>query len=259
MSTIRDLLPQAAPRPRSLSEQTAAQLRSLIHQGTFKSGDQLPTELELARDFRVSRDTVRSAITELVTELLVEKRRGVGTFVRDGAAVPSHGLERLVGITEAIRSLGMTPSVVELSVERVTSGPDLLEAYRLPPGTSLARIERTWLADGERVLHGIDWVPTAVLPRPDALDDFTASESLSERLAGHGTPIDAAMSWMLPVLAGERFGGHLGLGPADPALLLRQIHYDPGPTSRPVLYADQYWRGDVIALHMVRRATSRRP
>lgn len=55
----------------------------MIASGEYKPGDQLPTELELAGRFQVSRSSVREALRTLVGIGAVEVRRGHGVYVKD--------------------------------------------------------------------------------------------------------------------------------------------------------------------------------
>lgn len=63
----------------ALYRQIADQLRAAILQGESR----LPTERELARDFRVARVTVRAALDLLADDALISRRRRHGTRVRD--------------------------------------------------------------------------------------------------------------------------------------------------------------------------------
>src|SRR5690242_15823713 len=65
----------------SLAEQVAAQLRRRIAAGEFPVGALLPTELELARELGVSRNSVREGLRSLVHAGLLGARAGYGTFV----------------------------------------------------------------------------------------------------------------------------------------------------------------------------------
>jgi GntR family transcriptional regulator len=58
----------------------AAQLRQAILSGTYRDGEQLPTEAELAFTHGVSRQTVRRAMQDLVAEGMIFRVRGRGTF-----------------------------------------------------------------------------------------------------------------------------------------------------------------------------------
>lgn len=67
----------------NVGEQVFEQIKQLILDGEWKSGDKLPSESELAGMFGVSRVTVRQALQKLNTMGLVETRLGSGTFVRE--------------------------------------------------------------------------------------------------------------------------------------------------------------------------------
>ena len=66
-----------------LSDQIADDIIAMIAiEKRFKPGDQLPNENELSEELNVSRTTLREAIRILVTNGVLEIRRGLGTFVK---------------------------------------------------------------------------------------------------------------------------------------------------------------------------------
>lgn len=73
-------MPRLAPNV-PLSERIATQLRTRIAEGEFPVGSLLPTEVELAADFDVSRGCVREAVRSLVHAGMLGARAGYGTFV----------------------------------------------------------------------------------------------------------------------------------------------------------------------------------
>ena len=66
----------------SVSQQVFDQLRQQILSGSWKPGDKLPSENELAAQFGVSRVTVRNALQKLSGLGLLETRFGEGSFIR---------------------------------------------------------------------------------------------------------------------------------------------------------------------------------
>ena len=58
---------------------------AMILDGVLKEGDPLPSVRNVAAEYRVNPLTVLKGYQELVDEELVEKRRGLGLFVTDGA------------------------------------------------------------------------------------------------------------------------------------------------------------------------------
>ena len=58
---------------------------AMILDGVLKEGDPLPSVRTVAADYRLNPLTVLKGYQELVDEDLVEKKRGLGMFVKDGA------------------------------------------------------------------------------------------------------------------------------------------------------------------------------
>src|SRR3989475_11675094 len=58
----------------------------MILDGVLKEGDPLPSVRNVAAEYRVNPLTVLKAYQELVDEELVEKKRGLGMFVKRGAS-----------------------------------------------------------------------------------------------------------------------------------------------------------------------------
>jgi GntR family transcriptional repressor for pyruvate dehydrogenase complex len=66
-----------------LSDVILEQLETMILEGSLLPGQKLPPERELAKQFAVSRPSLREAIQKLETKNLVVRRQGGGTFVSD--------------------------------------------------------------------------------------------------------------------------------------------------------------------------------
>lgn len=69
-------------------------LVELILEGVFCEGDALPSIREISSEHRINHITVAKALQMLVDDGLVEKRRGLGMFVKPGALKKLMGMER---------------------------------------------------------------------------------------------------------------------------------------------------------------------
>ncbi len=67
-------------RQPKLSDVIEQQLEFLILEGTLRPGEKLPPERELAKQFDVSRPSLREAIQRLEAKGLLLRRQGGGTF-----------------------------------------------------------------------------------------------------------------------------------------------------------------------------------
>ena len=92
---------------KSLSQQTAERLYTMIAvERRLAPGEKLPGEVELAKELGVSRTTLREAIHVLVSQNLLEARRGKGTFVTPAAAqVNDYGFSHLDQVQGELRDL----------------------------------------------------------------------------------------------------------------------------------------------------------
>lgn len=99
-----------APIYRQLKERVI----EMLLDGVLKPGDALPSVRQIAADFQLNPITVSRAYQELADEMLVEKRRGIGMYVLDGAREKLVASERerflneeWPAMIERIRRLGL--------------------------------------------------------------------------------------------------------------------------------------------------------
>ena len=99
----------------------------MLLDGLLKPGDALPSVRQIAADFQLNPITVLRAYQELADETLVEKKRGIGMYVTDGARDKLIVSERerflnveWPAVIERIRRLGM--STEELLVAASVGG-----------------------------------------------------------------------------------------------------------------------------------------
>ncbi|MEK3915613.1 GntR family transcriptional regulator [Paenibacillus sp. FSL H7-0331] len=108
-----------------------------IHQNKWQANDRLPTEAELAKQFGVSRFTVKNALSDLVKEGLIYRIQGKGSFIsqavadQDNLSMPQ---ERAVGAVGAFRPIVfLTPSIQSsLSANILAGAEELLSEHGYP-------------------------------------------------------------------------------------------------------------------------------
>jgi GntR family transcriptional regulator, transcriptional repressor for pyruvate dehydrogenase complex len=108
-------------RVRKAYEQVNDQLRELIVSGHFAPGDRLPNEAELAREFGVSRATVREALRILAAQNLIRTTKGT----RGGSYVT---LPTVDHISEFIRgNLNLLSEAEHVSLDEFLEARELVE------------------------------------------------------------------------------------------------------------------------------------
>jgi GntR family transcriptional regulator len=89
---------------------------AMILDGVLKPGDALPSVRQVAADFQLNPITVSKAYQELVDENLVDKRRGLGMYITEGAREQLLASERKrflreewPELRERLKRLGLDP------------------------------------------------------------------------------------------------------------------------------------------------------
>ena len=80
------------PKHKEISRHLASQIAA----GKYDKGARLPSEAQLVQQFKVSRPTVGRALRDLLTDGLIERRAGSGTYVRNTS--PSRPSSRTLGL-----------------------------------------------------------------------------------------------------------------------------------------------------------------
>ena len=118
----------AEEKKTKLSERTADKLYEMIvDDRRYEAGSKLPNENELSETLRVSRTTLREAISFLVAQGVLEIRRGKGTFVAEDLPAAGLDLTSLAGMRSRVRAkdlfemrLIFEPATVALACQRGT-------------------------------------------------------------------------------------------------------------------------------------------
>lgn len=198
-------------------------LRSRIESGELAPGSRLETEQELMARYGVSRATVRQALAGLVSEGLVEIRRGLGTFV--GKAALEHRLGGFYSYSLEIERHGMKPGTrvrglaVEKADERVAA------ALGVSGGTHVVVLRRIRLADDEPIVTETSYLPAARFPGLEDVD-FTRQRLYDTLTTTYGVRPVRARETFQPILMNIDEADVLEGDTGNPALQVERTTFD---------------------------------
>lgn len=118
-----------------------------IRAGEFKPGEQVPSELEIAARYSVSRMTGRKALDELVSRGLLFRRKGKGTFVAD--SLMSYSLSTMLSFSKNFRARGYHVVTKVLLIDVIPPPADLVEKLQLHFNTQVIVIRRLRFVEGK--------------------------------------------------------------------------------------------------------------
>jgi GntR family transcriptional regulator len=138
-------------------------LKELIETGRYQRGEQLPSEVELARMCDVTRTTVRQAIAELTVEGLLRKEKGTGTFV--SALAPAelrHKLEHISSTTDLMQESGIEQSTRVLKKQVEQAEAEIAKALFLGSNKKVIHVQRVRIGDGTPYVYEESYLPSDI-------------------------------------------------------------------------------------------------
>jgi GntR family transcriptional regulator len=222
-------------------------MEDLIGSGEWVEGDRLPSETDLAKEFGISRVTLREALRIMEESGLIVKQQGIGTFVRRKPLIKG-GLEELFSVTSLIERQGMTPGTKDFTIYRLPALDHEAQRLKIVAGADLYKVERVRTADGMPVVYCLDRLPVSLLG--ERFSGF--EESMFNYLeAEHSIKITYAVSDIKVITRDRQVEKKLGMGQGSAILLLEQVHYDE--SNLPVLYSSNYFNADKFDFYMIRK------
>lgn len=222
-----------------LYHQIKQNLRDLIENEVLPVDHLLPSERELGEYYGVNRLTVRQAMTELVSEGILRRQRGVGTFVAGPKLTQIMG--RVMGFSERVREVGREPSSRVISLEVVPASTGVARSLNQEPNEFLYKLVRLRCADGEPVMLETAFLPQARFPDLKTVNFFEASlyRVLAEQFDCRIVEADETLE---PVIMTGYEVEMLEAEPGTPGLLVETVAYDQ--TGVAVEFGKSVVRGD---------------
>lgn len=201
--------------------------------GRLKLGTAIPAELDLCKEYGVSRTTVRLAVDALVAEGLLSRLQGKGTFVVGSKVEFSLGRWRLPGTRGDTYRL--------LAVERSPAGEELAELFGVAETDEVLRVRRVYYQAKVPMRCGELAVSPAIAPMVECAD---FSEKLFyETLIEHGVEVAKHRIVVEAGTLDAAMAADLGVRPGLPSIDVTR--YVLGQDGRVVALIHLVTRGDI--------------
>lgn len=228
-------LSQVAPaKGVSLHRQLFLVLREQIVRGTYEPGGALPTEEALCDHFGVSRITVRRTLADLAALGLIERRHGLGTFVRHDLptprAIPS------LSLIDELKKAALETEVEVLEVAKAVPPREVASSLQLDPQEEAIHALRVRSIDGVPVMLTDAWVPMRLSKGVTA--NNLRKNALYEILLAQGMKFGRVVQEITAAVAGRGHADILKIEVGAPMLKVVRVMHDGD--ARPALHISVY-------------------
>jgi GntR family transcriptional regulator len=230
-------------------DQVVVALRQRIHEGIYPPGGRIPSENQLAQELKVSRTTIRTALTKFASEGLITRIQGDGTYInkRIGEVAAQYG--GLRDFSSLIEASGFQSAIQTLSLEERTATPEESQRLEIEPDAEVISIVRLFSADNRPVIHATNIFPKKFMQcELRQLDGKLPLNELlqscySEQVAYIISDIEAAIT------AGE-LANILHLEENRPILKLCEVFFSK--EHQPLFMGCSYYDFTIVRLRLVR-------
>ena len=229
-------------------------LLARIEDGTYPVGTIIPTELELAEIYDVSRPTIRQAVQLLVDDGYLEKRRRRGTIVlergdrtarpevSDPASVPREAAASAAGVIREAYVQGADARhvrTVGLLTKEESASAEVAAALQIAEGDAVYKIVRLRYMDGVPNVFMVSYVPVAHYPGLGETD--FSHERLYRRMAELGPAVVRATRRFETARADPTIATIFDVPAGDPLFLFNITGFDG--TGTPQEFSITVYRG----------------
>jgi GntR family transcriptional regulator len=216
-------------------------LMEMIQKGRYAVHDKLPSESKLSELFRVNRNTVRQAISDLVAKGLVQKKNGVGSFVTGRPFQPvKYTLQRISSFTDDMIRMDIVPQTKLIHKSVIEAPPEVAEKLMLGKEKLVILTERLRL--GNRIPLVIE---RSYLPHKEYKDilKMRLTGSLYHLLTKKfHVDLHRSIQTFRAITLSGKDAKLLGVPPRSPGIFLESIIYDSKNIPVEALHA--FHRGD---------------
>ena len=216
-------------------------LTEMIQKGRYAVYDKLPSESKLSELFRVNRNTVRQAISDLVAKGLIQKKNGVGSFVLYRSLQPvKYTLQHITSFTDDMIRMGITPQTKLINKSVIEAPSEVTEKLMLGKEKMVILTERLRL--GNRIPLVIE---RSYLPYREyqAILNMRLTGSLYHLLTKKfQVDLHRSIQTFRATMLSGKDAKLLGVPPRSPGIFLESVIYDSKNIPVEVLHA--FHRGD---------------
>jgi len=224
--------------------QIALDIRNRILKQEWGVGTSIPPETTLAKDYGVSRVTMRQALAELVKDGILERRQGSGTFVNQEPIPLIHDLSLPQILAGRLRNRGLVTSSTIIEAQTFPDPlPQVQENLQITETTPVAYLKRILLIGNKPAALNRSWFDSTLCPgiTDQELIDHSLSLTLQDR---YGLVPAYANNWLEVIRSTQETAELLDSVLDMPMILLRSVSYLSDGT--PLEYSITEWLGDRI-------------
>ncbi|MDP0506487.1 MAG: GntR family transcriptional regulator [Fusobacterium sp. JB019] len=197
-------------------------IKDYIKTKEINQGEIIPSENELSKKYKISRMTVKKALDNLEIKGIVERKKGIGTFVKFEEKKIELPLNKINGFSEKVISMGLTPENEVLKFEE--KHPE----YKISKALDIQGKEKVWYMERLRKVEGVaavfekSYIRKKILPNLKKKDLYKSKFNYIEL---KGLEIEKSEREIIAKIPEDDIANILELKRNEPVLVAESVTY----------------------------------
>jgi GntR family transcriptional regulator len=207
----------------------------------FGAGEKIPSENELAEQFKVNRLTVRQAIIQLSQEGFLIPKRGEGTFVTNDESLINSYSSELIGFMEDLFYQGTRARAKSVQIRQIEAPKTVLKKLELRGPINVVQIKRVRFLGEKPFTFSINYLPLKIGMKIKETDLYKKPllQIMEQNL---GIRFGEALQTIEACFADAEVSDQLMIPSGSPILFVERVMYDD--KQKPVEIYQSSYRGD---------------
>lgn len=220
-----------------LHKQAEEKLRELIKHSDFRAGELFPRETDLAEHWGISRNTLRQAISILVSENLLERKKRSGTRVCQHKITTN--LNNWMSFTREMEDMGLSFKNLVIKVNKVKASSEVAKSLNIEEGDEVIFLQRIRSMDNNPMVYFESYLH----PRTGVSENENFEKPLYELLDhNHNIVPIYSQEELKAIEATSKIADLLKIKKGMPVFERKRMVLDAG--RRPIEYNICYYRND---------------
>ena len=222
---------------RPLHLQAEDMLRKMIQMDDYRNGKLLPNEVDLSRQMKISRNTLRQAINKLVFEGILTRKKGYGTMVSSQNVMSN--ARNWMSFSQEMKAMGIPVQNFELHVSYRQAPEEAEKFFGSKQGQHLFCLERLRGKPGLPFVYFISYFNPSI---PMTVEDDMSLPLYDILEHKYGIYVKTSKELIYARGANQVMAEKLGIEEGDPILVRKRFVLDR--ENVPIEYNIGYYRAD---------------
>lgn len=218
--------------------------------GKFSKEKRLPRELELAKEYNISRSQLREILSGLEREGFITRLHGVGTIINHHVLDVKNRMDIEVEFMDMIRQNGFEPGISDVTVSEVTADGEIASKLQVMAGSPLLKVTRVCTADGKPAIYCEDYLEKNAVKKEYSMHDLQLPIFHFLKTCCY-TESYMDLTQLRAAVADEKVAIALQIPAGTPLLKMEEVDYDIAGNI--AFYSEQYFVNEYFEQTVLRK------